>query len=262
MEHRGQCRLCFREDVLKKSHLLPASVYKLLRTGRSANPHPFALTPGTGVRTSKQVWRHFLCGECEQRFSQRGEAWVMANCWRGMNNFPIQEHLLKSEPLLASDELKVFAGASIPEIKMAKLIYFGASVFWRASACHWIILGSPIHIDLGPYAEALRLFLNDAVPFPREMVLNIGVSGLTNQTLDAGLFPKSSRTKIGIRRHRFIIPGIYFTLLVGKQITDAERLICAAHTSEGRINIWKQTDEELISGSLKKLLALGSRMRW
>jgi hypothetical protein len=36
-------------------------------------------------------------------------------------------------------------------------------------------LGSRIHIDLGPYAEPLRLFLIDAAPFPLEVVLNIVV---------------------------------------------------------------------------------------
>ena len=262
MEHLGQCRLCLRHAVLKNSHLLPKSIYKLLRTGRSSNPHSFVLTTRTGVRTSKQARQYLLCNECEQRFSGRGEAWVVANCWRGMKKFRIQEILAGSEPLMANEDLKVYAGASIPGLDMAKLVYFGSSVFWRASICHWKIMGDQIYINLGPYSELLRLFLLDSAPFPRNMVLHIGVSSLTTQALDLALFPRSSRTKTGIRRHRFIVPGIYFTLLVGNQITDSERLLCAAQSPESRISIWKQTDAELISGSARKILGLGRRLRY
>jgi hypothetical protein len=120
-------------------------------------------------------------------------------------------------------------------------------------------LGSQIHLNLGPYAEPLRFFLIDAAPFPREMVLNITVSGLTNQCGPVSKeFPHENRHS----PPSLYDPGNVFHPAGWKSNYDAERLTCAAHTSDGRIFIWKQTDRELLSGSMRKLLGLASRTRW
>jgi hypothetical protein len=135
---------------------------------------------------------------------------------------------------------------------MDKLVYFGASVFWRAAVCEWKLSSELIHIRLGGYAEELRRYLLDEATFPRDVVLHIGVSALPG-TLDASLHPKSSRTKTGIDRHRFIIPGMYFTMLAGSKITDNERFLCAAHSPGRRISIWHQTDREFLAASAEKI---------
>src|SRR5213593_1799201 len=106
MKHEGQCRLCLRHAELRDSHLIPKSVYKLLRNEAFTNPNPYILGRESGGQKSTQIRQYLLCQDCEQRFSARGESWVIANCWRGEGRFPIQEVLEQSTPIIANDELK------------------------------------------------------------------------------------------------------------------------------------------------------------
>ncbi|MDA9524135.1 hypothetical protein XI06_28620 [Bradyrhizobium sp. CCBAU 11434] len=229
-------------------------MYRLLRNDGFSNPNPFIHGAERSLQTSKQAQQHLLCSDCEQRFSKRGEAWVMSHCWRSVGEFRIQQILFKSNPIIANDTLKIYAGSAIPKLDMDKLVYFGASVFWRAAVCEWSLSSERINIQLGGYREELRRYLLDEAMFPRNVVLHIGVSALSG-TLDACLFPKSSRTKTGIHRHRFIIPGMYFTMLAGSKISDNERFLCAAQSSGRHISIWHQSDREFLAGSMKKIFA-------
>lgn len=143
----GCCRLCLQQRELRSSHLIPKSMYKLLRSDESSNPNPFIHGADRSLQTSKQAQQHLLCHDCEQRFSKRGEAWVMSHCWRSVEEFRIQQILLKSNPIIENDALKVYAGSAVPELDMDKLVYFGASVFWRAAACEWSLLGERIRFS-------------------------------------------------------------------------------------------------------------------
>jgi hypothetical protein len=253
MAAQGTCQLCLQERELRSSHLIPKSSYRLLRNEGFSNPNPFIHGVEHSVQTSKQAQQYLLCSDCEQLFSKRGEAWVMSHCWRSVGDFPIQQILFRSTPIIANDELKIYAGSAIPELDMDKLVYFGASVFWRAAVCEWSFASQHVHITLDRYAEELRRYLLDEATFPRDVVLHIGISALSG-TLDASLFPKSSRTKTGIHRHRFTIPGMYFTMLAGSKITDKERFLCAAQSSGRHISIWQQTDQRIPGGKCKKIL--------
>jgi hypothetical protein len=262
MELLGQCRLCKAEAVaLRDSHLMPAAVYRVLRNAHFRKPDPFLLTTQSGHRTSTQIKQLLLCADCEKDLDQGGENWVMARCWRGEGKFVIQEVLAHCEPLHDSDGIKIYAGANIPELNMDRLVYFGASVFWRAAAAHWRLPRETLHIELGPYLEPLRRYLRRELPFPDDMVLHIGVAARKTM-LDVTLLPKSSRTKSGVHRHRFIIPGLTFTLLVGAGIDDGMRQLCAAQSANRHISIWLQSDEEVLRGSAEKMLKLGDRLRW
>ena len=253
MEHIGQCRLCLNNGILKDSHLLPKSMYKLMHSSNSSKTAPYLITNQKIHQTSQQVKQYLLCGDCEQRFSKKGETWVMRNCWRSEDQFHIKEILDKTEPLISSDGLKAYAGADIPDLDMDKLVYFGASIFWRASVSEWYIESEKIHISLGPYEEPLRLYLLDLAPFPKNMVLEVCVSEL--KKMDLSLLPKSSRTKKGCYRYKFIIPGLYFTLLVGSQLTDTERnYLCAEQSPEKFIHVWSQADYKSVVGFTQKIM--------
>src|SRR5262249_56303002 len=83
----GQCGLCQEVRALRESHLLPKALYKLARDPSRANPNPVLLAAGRASATSRQVAQRFLCDDCEQRFSDRGERYVVGQCPRPGGEF-------------------------------------------------------------------------------------------------------------------------------------------------------------------------------
>ena len=71
------CGLCQLDRPLVDSHLLPAAAYKLAREPDRQNPNPIVVTPGHAGSSSRQISDEFLCRECEDRFSKRGERYVL-----------------------------------------------------------------------------------------------------------------------------------------------------------------------------------------
>jgi hypothetical protein len=64
------CGLCQQPSYLRDSHLLPATLYKLLREpSRPSDPNPVVASPDRAFTSSRQVTSYFLCQNCEQLFS-------------------------------------------------------------------------------------------------------------------------------------------------------------------------------------------------
>ena len=101
MEHVGTCGLCRGTNKkLQDSHLYPASSYKQLRDPTAeTGPNPVSITRDKASTTSKQVTSYFLCSECEQRFSDHGERYVLAQCLREDGQFKLRELLEAASPL-------------------------------------------------------------------------------------------------------------------------------------------------------------------
>lgn len=133
MEHNGICALCLKEKLLQSSHLLPKALYRFV-IGSNQDPNPVIVTPTSAWQSSKQVEAHLLCSDCEQLFHRRGEDWTLRQCYRGQRRFRLQETLARAAPLADFGDALVFAAARIPAIDIGQLVYFAASVFWRASA--------------------------------------------------------------------------------------------------------------------------------
>ena len=62
---KGTCKLCLQFGELKRSHFMPASLYKQSRRTGEANPNPLLLTETRKVQTSEQMTDYVFCGECE-----------------------------------------------------------------------------------------------------------------------------------------------------------------------------------------------------
>src|SRR6185437_8755874 len=140
--------------------LLPAAMYKSL----DPKTNHVEVNREKHYSTSRQLAAKLLCQECEQRFSRKGEKWVLSNGFRGQGNFPLQSLLKKSPPLYRTSSGLVFPGVVINGVDMDQLCYFGASVFWRAAAYRW---HEEENIDLSAvYAEEFRPFFDggDHVP--------------------------------------------------------------------------------------------------
>ena len=234
MPVEGKCGLCHKNTSLVISHAIPKALYRLCRAEEDKNPHPVVVSHSAHMRSSHQIKDHFLCEECEQRLHQRGEDWVMRNCYRGRGKFLLRDDLAKATPYLTVDGTSVYTGATVAGVDVAALTYFPTSVFWRASARWWNIGRTKMPpTELGPYQEEIRLYLLDQGPFPQRAALNVLVS-TKDVPLLAAHFPLSERADRLIR-HRLWVPGIQFLLALGKEVDDQLRTGCIAHGKDNPI---------------------------
>jgi len=214
----GQCGLCQEMRVLQESHLLPAALYKLARDPSRTNPNPVMITRGRAFTTSHQIADRFLCGECEERFSNGGERYVLGQCARPSGDFKVRELLEKAIPFCEDPQFRVFDVAGLLGLRTDEYLCFAASVFWRASARAWSPAGtSRERFPLGDaYQEQFRLYLLGRAGSPGNgrLLVHIWSDKATDFTTIA---PCTSRVD-GERRHKFCIPGITFILFLGGQV--------------------------------------------
>jgi hypothetical protein len=201
-------------------------MYKLLRSPGTTEPDPLFISNEKVGTNSRQYKDRLLCWECEDRFSKLGETWVIGNCWREDEIFPIRDALRARPPVEHMPGiLTVYEAASVPFVKTDHILYFAASVFWRAAVHRWKIPGHPtvIETNLGSYEEAMRLFLLQQAPFPSSMALIVRVAEELSGVRVAWM--PNDRNYEGFRRHQFGIPGLSFWLLVGGKIPA---IMCSA----------------------------------
>ncbi|MGA2150510.1 MAG: hypothetical protein ABSH49_36790 [Bryobacteraceae bacterium] len=209
-------------------------------------------------RTSRQMWAHLLCRECEQRFSRNGEQWVSENGFRGQGNFRLQSVLKNSTPVGRNQSSQYFGGNALQGVDMDQLCYFAASVFWRAAVHRW---GGEEYIDLGPiYAEQFRRFLIGEADFPANAVLVIHVSSADKPM--EGAFAPSGGKVLGTPYHQytFFLPGMLFTLAVGGRIPSGLRAICAVR-SPNRLIFLSDKVQKVFESAAVEMLARNEMVR-
>ncbi|HEY3130574.1 MAG TPA: hypothetical protein VGL91_14030 [Acidobacteriota bacterium] len=252
----GTCRLCQQpKKQLQVSHLLAAAFYKSMREPADKNPNPITVNPKVALKTSRQVSDYLLCAACEDRFNTGGERWILKNCWQSERDFPLQTVLLGAKPIYKSrDQFTIYEGARIAGIDMEKLIYFAASIFWRAGAHQWGPVGreDSVKLELGPYEEELRLFLMSSGHFPANMVLIVTVSSSTEAGRNQFLtFPFLKDHKAEFRQYKFVIPGVTFQMFTGKGMRDSLRGLCTVRSPKHRIYTSPTMDEMNLSDMAK-----------
>jgi hypothetical protein len=234
----GTCRLCLTPGVeLQDSHLMPGGVYTLVRGG---DANPVLVTRTTAVETSRQAQAHLLCWDCEQRFSTRGEDWTISNAWHAPDHFPLHEGLSASKPFAGDADVRIYLARDVPELKIEQVVYFGASVFWRAAVYRWTRTPGD-HIELGKYETPLRRYLLGEQRFPDGMALSIMLSSSKQATTNRIMSLPYLAGRAPYHKFRFDIPGIMFMLYVGRQIPLACLRTCTART--GLITICSTVDE-------------------
>ncbi len=162
------CKLCLLERDLQESHYIPRFGYKAARASQLKNQNPVVLVPG-GVRQSQQQMKDYVfCAECEQRFNEGGEKWVLARLPRDYHEpFVLQEALIPAKPLVISPGLDLYEGTKLAAFNMDKLVYFAASIFWRGAVHEWEIEGQRApKLNLEDKEEPLRIFSSRRKPFP------------------------------------------------------------------------------------------------
>ena len=173
----GECGLCGLFRPLCDSHLLPRAVYLVLRSSKEPKPDPVFIYDERHGHTSRQLKIPLLCEKCETRFRTGGEDWVLANYSRADGSFRLRDVLKAVEPIYSHDDFALYSTDKVQEIDREALIYFAASIFWRAAVRTWKLLpySSGIHITLGPYEKPLRRYLLHELPFPDNMAIYVRI---------------------------------------------------------------------------------------
>jgi hypothetical protein len=216
---QGLCKLCGKDSLLEDSHLVPAAVYRLLRSSISANPNPVFITARGAVQTSGQAKTYLLCRSCEDILSSEGERRVLPLLAREDKTFPLYDLLMKVSPDLITENVTAYAAARNPQIPVEALTHFALGIFWKASVHHWHGSKTENQIILGPYEQKIRSFIREPRknPFPENVALMVAVLPPPNVTLLMNL-PEQAPRGGGFRNFRFYIPGVQFVLGVGKNV--------------------------------------------
>lgn len=151
--------------------------------------------------------------------------------------------LCGASPLPQYPSQTVYSGLSIPGLEMNRLVYFGVSVFWRASAATFKNSGQrDVLVSLARYKEDFRKFLLGLSAFPEHAAIWIAVSN-TPSPAPVMNFPSSQKVE-SYHQHCFEIPGVSFILFVGKRLTERIRELCAARSPE-RIIFFTDIDSQI-----------------
>ena len=240
-----KCALCLETCELCDSHFLPAGFYRILNESE-INKNPVLVNKTVAVHSSAQARAHLLCTECEGRFNQGGENWVLKNCWRSPTNFRLHSALTRVDVLLDDKGFRVYEGKKVPGVEIDKLAYFGASIFWRASVHTWPLGNTPDpRLSLGPYRNALRLYLLGKTGIPDGVVLLVflrkDLDWLYNQVVT---MPFLSNREPEYRRYKFVVPGLTFDMLFGMRIPKTLRRTCSARS--GFLYMSESTDADML----------------
>ena len=249
----GKCALCQRKRALVDSHLLPRALYKSLRNIDPDDRNPLLLNAKLLMRTSKQVSDYLLCTDCEKRIEQGGERWLLANRFHWPNSFPLQDELKSAQRVQRLGSGVIVRTGELSGIKTKQIVYFAASVFWRAAVHTWEGAHGGEHVlKLGSkYTEQLRLFLMSEAEFPVNAVLLVKVFSQRTEFANSMVFPYGERRN-GCHLHRFIVPGIVFDILLGKEFPP-EAPECCFLRGPGH-PVFLMDDDRAIIGDVAKLM--------
>ena len=245
------CALCLQPGPVVESHLLPAGLYRLMRDEGGKNPNPVFVTGDTSLQTASQMKAPLLCRDCEDRFNNGGERWILQNCFRGPGEFRLHDALNAAKPLgLLTGGGAVYAGAQIPEVNMDALVYFAASVVWRGAA-RGRRFAPRSQLSLGPYNEDFRLYLLGLRDFPASAA--VWVNAWTSP-MSLSCSPNTAPGE-GFRHHYFVIPGITFHVFVGQRIPSGLRVGCAARSPERMILLLDEMNGAMMKGVVRTVIA-------
>lgn len=228
---RGKCELCYIVGDLRDSHFLPRSGYKKMRASDLKNPNPVVLSAGKAKQSSLQVRDYKFCGVCEERFNKGGEAWILSKIPQNYGA-PFWLHtLLNSKIPIASGNDLLFPQASIPEVDIAKLVYFALSIFWRGTR-RWSEVegGQPPKLYLGRQERAIRAFLLGRGKLPQDVVVTVAVWPY-KKVYPIAFVPRAD-AGTGYRSCWFYFFGFIFLLSLGRRIPAPQRRTCSYHSPE------------------------------
>jgi hypothetical protein len=238
MPKRGLCKLCLEEKDLQDSHMIPRALYKL---ARQAGFDPVVMTRALATHTSRQIHDFVLCWDCEQRFSQKGEDYVMTLVPRD-NSFPLLNRLaFVRVPTMVSDRVARYA-TTATEIDTRKMAYFALSVFWRAAIHPWATLGvQSTSFELpAEEKEPIRKFLRGEAGFPAKAFI---VTTVCLDEISQGfvLSPFGMQDKEKFITYTLLVRGLYFRLIFDASFRD----LCCMRSAGRYLFVDDDTEETI-----------------
>jgi len=210
------CALCLLNKPLLASHFLPAAIYKNLIDPAGLISNMIASNLSTASEESRQVKKCLLCQDCEIRFQQGGENWVLGRRLMPDGRFELSDLLQQEKPVGTQGEVSIFALSTIPSVEIEQLLYFAASIFWRAAVTDWETpVGdyTRLAVDLA-VVEKLRRYLMGSAPFPSDVFLSV-IFSADNTPRQLTTMPSATAGAIEYQQFDWYMPGIGFTLLTG-----------------------------------------------
>jgi len=210
----GNCALCGSYATLIDSHFMPAALYQELNDPAGPIKNMIVVTRKGTFQSPEQFHMPLLCQACEIRFQQGGENWVLAMRYRSDGSFPLRDLLQGATPVNTNGATSVFNARSLTGVDVDRLLYFAASIFWRAGIANWATkFADAPKIDLRPeiMAKFADYLLGKGV-FPGETSLNVCVAS-DAQPQRTMISPfKAQETPFA--RYEAHIPGMMFELFV------------------------------------------------
>ncbi len=232
---------------LKNSHFIPSAFYKAAKKSDPDHENPVVVTKNIVMQTSKQATAPLLCGECEDRFNKFGEKWTLANCWQGDDAFPLRTAILARPPSYTKPGFSIYDTVGLAGVDQQRLVYFGASIFWRASIQDWHLVESGPKLELGPYEEQLRLFLLGRADFPTDAAFVLSMSGEKDvRASSMAIFPYYKNHNKDCRQYNFTMNGLTFDLFVGNSLPPACRGMCLLRSPNQPVFMAALMDSQVI----------------
>jgi hypothetical protein len=191
------------------------------------NRAPFVMSQRWVGQTSKQAKQNLLCKICEDRLNKNGESWVIANCYNPQDGtFPLRDLILPAKALLAGTKGGACDVSQVAGVNIEKLVYFAASVFWRAAVRSWR-LGKETYPKLPMNKddiEQLRVFLLGKTAFPVNAASILYVSPSAIPPLSVGYPERVAQESPAY--YRFYVLGLWFLLVMGENLSEDTRKMC------------------------------------
>lgn len=228
----GTCKPCLKTKLLERSHLMPRSLYAYCRGTDGLDPIMF--TSDVVLPTARQTQDYLLCGDCEDLLNKGGETWITSKLATYEKTFRLYDLVVSGPVLVSEHDWRVYCGARNPNIEVDKIIHFAMGLFWKASVHPWRGDRNEPRINLGPYSEEIRRFLNGDC-FPANIALAVALSppGLAY----IGFNDPYEAARDLHRNFMLFVPGMWFMLSVGKTLSSETRALCIASNPDNPIMI-------------------------
>ncbi|PYT55261.1 MAG: hypothetical protein DMG43_03790 [Acidobacteria bacterium] len=214
--------MCLETKSVVSSHLYPAALYAYCRSAEDESP--MRVGDDVVMLSDRQLQDYLLCAECEDILNKRGEMWVNPKLATVKDGFPLYEILIKGPAAHEDEDGGLYFASLNPELEVEKLTHFAMGIFWKAAVHSWKGKKRSPMIELGPYGDAIRLWLRGEGTFPKNVCLTVMLSR-ADRTLVVlgGPAPQSTKRWQSYFLH---VPGVVFTLHVGKLIDLEMRVSC------------------------------------